>query len=241
MTTQRTIKLPNGITVCTETLKVSCDCFAFNAWPWSGKKWPTKHETNARASFSFETEDNETFNLVDVSGDPEGCESEQLRAMSKDCEAILKGVLGNCSFALQVLFSVTWHAALENAKDNGFQAGQNAAAWMDQDMFGGRAKDSKAAAERFLKGIADGDPEILNIIPCSPLSGEWAGDRTAKDIVCDALALDDGEFECMTDVVCALEMEDEFQSLFEQICNVYEERYSDAAQEALVKAAESAI
>lgn len=241
MATHQTIKMPNGITICTETFTVSCDGFAFNAWPWSGKKWPNKHETNVGASFSFESDDCETFRLVSVSGDVEECEEEQLKAMSEDCEAILKGVLGNCSFALQVLFSVTWHAALECAKDDGFQSGRNVASWMDQDLFGGRAKDGKAAARRFLKGIDDGDPEILEIIPSSPLSGEWAGDRTAKDIVCNALSLDDGEFNIMTDVVCKLDMEDEFQSLFEQICNVFEESYYDSAQETLVKAAKSAI
>jgi hypothetical protein len=241
MATHQTIKIPNGITVCTETNTVSLDVFATSAWPWSGKKWPFKGDRGWAVSFYYESEDSETFNLAQIDGDISDVDEEQLKAMSHDCESILKGVLGGCAFALQNLLSDRWHAALECAKDDGFKSGRNVASWIDQDLFGGRAKDGKAAARRFLKGIDDGDPEILFMIPSSPLSGEWAGDRTSKDIVCNALSLDDGEFDIMSDIVCALDMEDSFQSMFEQICNVFEESYCDSAQETLVKAAKSAI
>lgn len=241
MATHQKIKIPLGITVCTETNTVSLDVFATSSWPWSGKKWPCKADRGWSVSFYYESEDSETFNLAQIDGDVSDVEEEQLKAMSQDSEAILKGVLGGCAFALQNLLSDRWHAALECAKDDGFQSGQNVASWMDQDLFGGRAKDGKAAARRFLKGIDDGDPEILDMIPSSPLSGEWAGDRTSKDIVCNALSLDDGEFDIMEDVVCALDMEDSFQSMFEQICNVFEESYCNSAQETLVKAAKAAI
>ena len=241
MATHQTIKIPNGITVCTETNTVKLEYFATSSWPWSGKKWPNKADHIWSVSFSYESEDGETFNLADMTGDVSDVEEEQLKAMSQDCEAILQGVLGNCSFALQVLFSVTWNAALECAKDDGFQSGRNVASWMDQDLFGGRAKDGKAAARRFLKGIDDGDTEVFNMIPSSPLSGEWAGDRTSKDVVCNALSLDDAEFSILEDVVCKLDMEDEFQSLAEQICSSFEESYYDSARETLVKAAKSAI
>jgi hypothetical protein len=241
MATHQTIKIPNGITVCTETSTVSVDVLATQAWPWSGKKWPNKADHIWSVSFSYESEDGETFNLVNMNGDVSDVEEEQLKAMSQDCQQILIGVLNGCQFALRVLFADSWHAALECAKDDGFQSGRNVASWIDQDMFGGRAKEGKAAARRFLKGIDDGDPEILEMIPCSPLSGEWAGDRTAKDVVQSVLALDDGEWQTMSDVVCALDMEDSFQCLFEQICNVFEESYYDSAQETLVKAAKAAL
>ena len=241
MATHQTIKIPNGITVCTETNTVSLDVFATSSWPWSGKKWPCKADHVWSVSFYYESEDSETFNLAQIDGDISDVEEEQLKTMSQHCEAILKGVLGGCAFALQNLLSDRWHAALECAKEDGFQSGRNVASWIDQDLFGGRAKDGKAAARRFLKGIDDGDPEILDMIPSSPLSGEWAGDRTSKDVVCNALSLDDGEFDIMSDTVCALDMEDEFQSMFEQICSSFEESYYDSARETLVKAAKAAI
>jgi len=241
MATHQTIKIPNGVTVCTETNTVSVDVFATQAWPWSGKKWPNKANHVWSVSFSYESEDGETFNLADISGDVSDVEDEQLRAMSEDCQHILQGVLNGCQFALSVLFADRWHAAFECAKEDGFRSGRNVVCWIVQDMFGGRAKDGKAAARRFLKGIDDGDPEILEMIPSSPFSGEWAGDRTAKDVVQSVLALDDEEWQTMADVVCALDMEESFQCLFEQICNVFEESHYDSAQESMIKAAKAAL
>lgn len=49
---------------------------------------------------------------------------------------------------------------------DGSDAGKGSASWIEID--------DVAAARWILKGIADGDPEVMDIQP-SPLSGEWAG------------------------------------------------------------------
>lgn len=58
----------------------------------------------------------------------------------------------------------------------GFEAGANAAAW----LFNGGTDENDAAA--FLAALEEGDPEALDRVPCSPLSGEYAGGLTEADV-----------------------------------------------------------
>jgi len=48
--------------------------------------------------------------------------------------------------------------------------------------------DGNTTAETYatvLKGIEEGDPEIMESLPSSPLSGEWAGDPTPASVLED--------------------------------------------------------
>ncbi len=55
----------------------------------------------------------------------------------------------------------------------GYEHGSNAGSWV---IDGNTSRDS---ATRILKGIEDGDPEIMDMQP-SPLSGEWAGESISE-------------------------------------------------------------
>ena len=72
------------------------------------------------------------------------------------------------------------------ARDAGREAGQNAAAWWEQDAIGGRAgRDWRDVAKRTLEGIQDGDPAVLDSLPWPNLSGEWADDPTPATLAED--------------------------------------------------------
>lgn len=58
----------------------------------------------------------------------------------------------------------------------GMDAGKNAASW-----FVGSSADQETY-EAILKGLDDGDPEVLNMAPAW-LSGEWADEPVPMDIV----------------------------------------------------------
>src|SRR5262245_6049696 len=45
-------------------------------------------------------------------------------------------------------------------------------------------------ARKFLIGVRDGDPEMMDEIPSPNVSGEWAGDDTWTDIYCELMEID---------------------------------------------------
>ncbi len=58
----------------------------------------------------------------------------------------------------------------------GREHGRNAASW----YFDGNTKGE--TYEAILAGIVDGDPQILDSLPSSPLSGEWADAYSLSDL-----------------------------------------------------------
>lgn len=60
---------------------------------------------------------------------------------------------------------------------DGYEAGAAAGSW----VIDGNTPDETCA--RILRGLEDGDPEVIDSLPSSPLSGEWAGDSTPRDIL----------------------------------------------------------
>lgn len=76
---------------------------------------------------------------------------------------------------------------LAQCRKAGAEAGVNGAAWWAQDAIGGRSRgDPRPIAERVLKGIEDGDLEILDSLPWLDLSGQWADGATAEGVLYDA-------------------------------------------------------
>lgn len=61
----------------------------------------------------------------------------------------------------------------------GAEAGRNSAAWWENAMF--NATD----AANIMRGIDDGDPEILDGLPFLDLSGQWADGQTPWSIYHD--------------------------------------------------------
>ncbi len=66
---------------------------------------------------------------------------------------------------------------VERAEREGYDHGVTAGSWL---LDGNSSED---AARRLLRGIEDGDPEILDALPCSPLSTEWADSLTPADVL----------------------------------------------------------
>lgn len=242
MATHRTININPGIIVCTETMTVTIDHMAFFQWPWSGKAWPCKTDSLHSVSFSFEENGEKDITCVDMTN-TEGQDEAMIGAMATDAKAILLACLDGCDFAVRCLFADRWDSALERAKDAGHRAGEDSAEWISQDSFGGRTKDKAIVpnAKRFLAMHEEGDPAIYDGLPGSPLSGEYAGDITAKDAVCDALDLNDDSLDALEDFAQAIDMADSLDALKEQICSSYEDSYSDALMSRLVEIAQGIV
>ena len=66
---------------------------------------------------------------------------------------------------------------LAQAEQDGYEAGIAAGSWVID------GNTSVETARRIAQGIADGDPEVLDELPSFPLSGEYAGDQTPRDIL----------------------------------------------------------
>lgn len=80
---------------------------------------------------------------------------------------------------------------LESIRDAGRDHGKGAASW----YFDGNT--SQETYEAVLRGIDDGDPVILDTLPHSPLSGEWADDPTPTTLARDfELAEEDVDEAC---------------------------------------------
>lgn len=74
-----------------------------------------------------------------------------------------------------------YEVAKAEAEAIGREHGRNAASWYEVD---------EEATDRFLQGIEDGDPEILDTLPTADLSGEWADGYTTRQLLAD-LGLDE--------------------------------------------------
>lgn len=64
-------------------------------------------------------------------------------------------------------------------RQRGLEDGSAAASW----LVDGNTPDPVAALERLVKGINDGDPEILDELPSPRIGGEFADDPTWEDIL----------------------------------------------------------
>jgi hypothetical protein len=62
----------------------------------------------------------------------------------------------------------------------GEEHGRNAASWLLD------GNSTREAAETLLRGIVDGDPAVLDQLPATPLSGEWAGAPSGAEIIAEA-------------------------------------------------------
>ena len=80
----------------------------------------------------------------------------------------------------------------------GASHGKNAAGW----VFDGNTTDETYA--RYLKGIEDGDPMVLDSLREPSLSGEYADDYTSSDLLSD-LGVEDEDTEYQDELCTAYE------------------------------------
>lgn len=87
---------------------------------------------------------------------------------------------------------------LEQAEEEGYERGVSAGSWVVD------GNTTKETARRLLQGIEEGDPEVMDTLPSSPLSGEWADGLTPSDLL-DSFGLDE-EHDAASDVLDAFEL-----------------------------------
>ena len=93
--------------------------------------------------------------------------------------------------------SATIHAAFAAAEVLGTEQGRNAGSWVTD------GNTSEGTYRRLLEGIHSGDPEIMDALPSSPLSGEWADDPTPASVLAE-LSMDEDD-DAASDVLDAYE------------------------------------
>lgn len=79
-----------------------------------------------------------------------------------------------------------WAALTERAATVGAEHGTAAAQWVNVDGLN---------AQWYVRGLADGDPAVLDSLPTVPMTGEWADDYGPADLYRDleVTADDDGD------------------------------------------------
>jgi hypothetical protein len=119
----------------------------------------------------------------------------------------VNGTGAGVSKSYESLSAKEWDKALVDARVLGLSHGENAAGWVIQDSWGGRAgRNANATAAAFLKGYEDGDPAIMDSVKTPDLSGEYSGDMTPPTLYAQ-IGLG-GDFEDTDDMELAQSYED---------------------------------
>ena len=189
----------------------------------------------------FEENDEGEFVCVSILQNP-GIYDEEIKSLALDVAHIIKAIMDGMAFAFMNVISSRPHSALEIAKDLGNRNGKGNAEWICMDVIGGRSKGNPIPmAKKILKSWDDGDPEFFDMIPMSPLSGEWSDQTSAREIICDSLKLDADELDELHKIAESLNMECELDSLKDSICRHYEEAFQDSCIQEIVDQCKSTI
>src|SRR6185295_3028760 len=121
----------------------------------------------------------------------------------------------------------------------GSAAGRNAAEWWLQDTIGGRVapRVDRMAAGAILRGLEDGDPAVLDMLPRADLSGEWAGDLTGPQLY-DAAIVNADDWTMTRPEWVAYWAE---HDAFTDICDAYESAFDDAVSAEVGRAARAIL
>ncbi len=119
-------------------------------------------------------------------------------------------------------------AWIAEARKLGTEAGENAAAWWE-----GSNPPGPKQAQRVLDAIADGDPEIMDVLPRPDLSGEWADEPTPRSL-----------FEDVTGADAHAEASwnwDAYHATVDELCSAWEDGAADAVQRAVERQCRAAL
>lgn len=109
---------------------------------------------------------------------------------------------------LQDMWTADVDALTARARELGAAEGKSAASW----YFDGNTSDD--TYRRVLAGLDDGDPAILDTLPASPLSGEWADGPTPRTLADDlGIAPDDARLD--------------------ELCSAYEDAFAEASSDGI--------
>lgn len=107
---------------------------------------------------------------------------------------------------------MTYEEQIRKAEQIGTEQGEGAASWyFDRDT----DYDTYKAV---VDGLEDGDPEILDTFPTSPLSAEWADTYSLADLAEDT--------DCEQD-----------SDAFDDVCRAYEDAFYTASQDEIARVA----
>ena len=112
------------------------------------------------------------------------------------------------------------------AQSLGNKAGENAAYWAIQDLWGGRStRGERDAAESVLRQLEEGDPAIYDAFSLPNLSGEWADEMNQEDLfrICTGTDYDPEE--------------DDHQETIDELSTTWEDAVSSSFYETLEKSA----
>lgn len=236
----RIIKINDGLTIELEVCRAIISPL-FGAYdPFRNKSYSDIKLTND-LYLDFEENDEGEFVCVSIFQNP-GVYDEEIKALALDVGHIIKAVMNGMSFAFKNVISSRAFCAEEIAKDLGYRNGKKSAEWICMDIIGGRSKGNPIpTAKRILKMYDDGDPEFYDMIPACPLSGKWADDISAKEVICDSLKLNADELDELHKICEALEIEEDLDALKDQICRHYEQAFQDQCISEIIDQCRSVI
>lgn len=114
-------------------------------------------------------------------------------------------------------------AALRKARDLGNQHGRNAAGWWVQENLT-KNNEARQAATLALKWDEDGDP-LLDTLPHVDLSGQWADEVTADDVLGECIDYDQ-----------EIHYGPEINEIESEVLNEYETAFESAARDECLSA-----
>lgn len=98
---------------------------------------------------------------------------------------------------------------VERAAHLGVEHGRNAADW----LIDGNTDDPAGVLERYIRGLDEGDPAVMDYLPWPDLSGEWADGMTAYRLALEC-GLDDADLD-----------PDTLAYAYEAMCDAYEDGF----------------
>lgn len=120
----------------------------------------------------------------------------------------------------------TYEEAIGKAREIGWEHGENAAAWWEQEARVFLSSPPNMAM--MLAGLDSGDPIVLDNLPAPDLSGEWTDGYTPQRLYVD----------CGGTMTRAQDYSDDIGA---DLCDAYEEAFSEAVETAVRAACESAL
>lgn len=115
----------------------------------------------------------------------------------------------------------SWTEATDKARELGTEHGRNAASWATD------GNTDQATYAYLLQGIKDGDPMVLDQLPAPDLSGQWADGYMPRQLFEDATG-NDAHAEATWN-------QDAYQDALTELCDAYEEAFSQAAEDEIVR------
>ena len=163
-----------------------------------------------------------------------------LNDLIKKWELMLGAWNENLLIPLKHIVSATLHHPLISASERGKRLGENY--FDDQYMWGGRVtKKSEAieSAKNVIQWEKDGDSRLWDIVPNSPLAGEWSGDYSIRDLLSDTIDVPHNRYEEFYELCQNLGMEYDWHFTSQSMADAFNESFNDSYIKTMIESAKS--